>query len=158
MAHVPVQPRQYLILRMSNGEPLYSVSPQGWILPEEMQWASPRAPQYTGFQPLRFSGGAYLHESALSIQRVIKYYLGFDFVVVVLLHNIRKSLHTSWWGWKGTCELRCAILWRYSEINNQHLGLHKYRYSILVAQTSRVWPESQHMALVRGRLDLHTLG
>lgn len=36
-----------------------------------------------------------MHESTLSIQNASRYYLGFDFVVVVVLHNIRKSLHTS---------------------------------------------------------------
>lgn len=60
-----------------------------------MQPASPRTLQYTGLQPLRFSGDAYVHESTLSIQNASRYYLGFDFVVVVVLHNIRKSLHTS---------------------------------------------------------------
>lgn len=51
--------------------------------------------QYPGLQPLHFSGDAYLHESALSIQNLIKCYLGFNFVVVIVLRNIRKSLHTS---------------------------------------------------------------
>jgi len=67
-----------------------------------------------------FSGDVSLHASALSIQNVIKHCLSFEFVVVVVLHNIR-SLHTSTRGWKGTCELRCAISQRYSEIYNQHL-------------------------------------
>lgn len=78
----------------------------------------------------KFSGDAYLNKSDGSFTPKCDQVLpGLRFFLGFVLQNIRKSLHTSQRGCKGTRTLRCAILPIHAENNNQ-------RWSTTVAEAS----------------------